>query len=410
MVRRFVVLWLIASSLCFVGCRENYLAEKAFWRADRALKKLQSESTKMPSPEALEPVIKKFEIVADKYPSAPKAAESLFVVSNLRVFQKNFEEARKVMERILQNYAHMRGLASQASYNIGTLFESENKWEPAERAFWQTAEYYSLDEKGLYAPVHIIIHYKQLKNEEAAKIAYDRAMEYYQKAFKDAGLIKVAGVIKNYEALAQLTFGEWLKARETWISIYNLIPDSPYGPLGLLAAAELSWKRQDRGTALEIYKKFVELYPKHELMPNTLVQIGVLEEELKNYAVSREWYEKAIKIHEKNSSKVADLKLFIARSHQLEGNWTQAQIICNEIETKFKDTRAAFEVPLIKAAYYESNGVPEKSRELLDEAIKRYMELEQKSAPKSFGQLFAKQMLKSCYCFIICTKAHSLTK
>ena len=152
----FALVALLAS-----GCRENYLAEKAFYQASQTLKKVTPAEFKANPDKALEPAIKLFEKVADDYPTISKSADSLFTVAELRVKQKKYEEARRTLAKIIPNFTGKGDVTSDARFRIAQLYEVEGFWQKAEKAYWETALYHPLQQKGLYAPLYVVLHYKQ---------------------------------------------------------------------------------------------------------------------------------------------------------------------------------------------------------------------------------------------------------
>jgi tetratricopeptide (TPR) repeat protein len=366
---------LIFSVLLLAGCgNQNYQAEKEFWKAEKAMKLLTKKDLQEKGPSIMDPVIKQFEDVYEKYPGTPKASESLFVISNLRIRQNKFAEAVEALEKIVQNYSDQK--AAEARYGIAQLYEYQKNWDKAEAAYWDTAEYHPFHQKGLYSPVHVIIHYKKTKEPAKEKKAFDRALDYYNRMLKQVGPIQPAGAIKNYLGLAYLAHGKWEEARDTWVSIPDQFPESPYAPLSLLAGAELSWKRKDLDNAIKYNEDFLKRYPKHSLVSKTKAQIGIIYQDKKEYAKSREWFEKALE-NQKEMSALADLKLLIGRSFQEEGKWEEAEKFYAELESKYPKTTASLQVPLMRSAYYQQKGDTANSEKILNEAIARYETMSQ---------------------------------
>ena len=95
---------LVVFAFLISGCRENYLAEKAFYQAKKVLKGIDQAAIEADPKTALAPAIEALQGVAEKYPSAPETAQSLFLIADLQVRQKNFEAARATLDKVIQNF------------------------------------------------------------------------------------------------------------------------------------------------------------------------------------------------------------------------------------------------------------------------------------------------------------------
>ena len=333
-------------------------------------------------PQVFDSVIVAFKRIYEQYPSTPKAVESLFVISNLYIRQKKYDEAIKALEKIIQNYSDARDQAPEARYGIAGIYEIMGKWEKAEGLFWETAEYHPYHPKGLYAPVHIVLHYKKVKDKDGMALAYQKAVEFYQKMLKQTGPIQAASALKNYLALTQLANGSWREARATWDSLPKDFPDSQFAPLALLASGELSWKKQEHDAAIASYQEFLKKYSEHPMTGRTTVQLGMIFAEQKNYTAAREWFEKGL-ANEKNAQTIPDVKLLIGKSYQDEGKWDEAQKVYQDIEANYKDANGALQIPFMQAAYHDEQGNSEESKKILDAAIGRYQSLMDSADPRT---------------------------
>ena len=363
------------------GCSPSYQAEREFWKAEKMLSGVTRSVVQEHGPQVFDPIIATFEKIYEQYPGTEKAAESLFVISNLYLRQKKYPEAIQTLEKIVQNFSDLRDRAPEARYGIAGIYEVMGQWEKAEVLFWETAEYHPYHPKGLYAPVHVVLHYKKVKDKEGMALAYQKAVEFYEKTLKQTGPIQAASSLRNYLALAQLANGSWREARATWDNLAKDFPESDFAPLALLASGELSGKKGEYKEAVASYQDYLNRYPKHALVKRTMVQLGMVYTSEKKYAQAREWFEKAA-VDEKNLETASDIKLMIGKSFQDEGRWTEAEKIYQEIESRYKNTSATLQIPFMLAAYYETQGKNDEAKKVLEEAIGRYQILVESADPR----------------------------
>ncbi|MBI4115667.1 MAG: tetratricopeptide repeat protein [Candidatus Omnitrophica bacterium] len=397
MKRNLLLVFSIATLLA--GCQGNrsgYLAEKEFYQASKklaALKKVEAMAgVTVHEARTYVPVITAFEEIVEKYPSSSKAIESLSIIADLWAKQKAYDRARETLNKIVQNYSST--LAADARFKIAQLYEAEGKWEKAEAAYWETAEYHPLVIKGAYAPIYITGHYKKEGNQDAFERSFVKASEYYNTNLKQAGPIEASVIIHNYLALAYVMHGDWQKAKDEWLLIAKNYPKNPYAPLGILAAAETISANGKFEDGLRLYRRFFRTYPSHPFVGKSRVRIGLMYLAKRDFARSRWWLNKAISENfAKDNAAIGDLKLLIGRAFQEEGLWAEAQKVYDEIGKEHPTTVASLQVPFMVSLYYEQQNQPEKVEEILDEAIKQY-ELIEKEHP---GTRLAKQARRFMY-------------
>lgn len=377
MKKRVVLFIFTVFPLILNGCSKDYMAEREFHKAQEVLDQVDLNTA---NPASLEPVAVAFQEVVNKYPSTPKALESLRIISNVRLKQKEYSQARGAMKTIVQNFGNRENAAPEARYRIAQIYELEDNWRGAENAYWELAEYHPLHVKALYAPVRILMHHKRSGNKSALEKNYVKALDHYESLIKQVGPIEQAAPVKNYLALAYVTKGETEEAVATWESITDRFPKNPYAPMALLAAAETSWKAGQQPQAEALYQRYFKDYPDHQLAGKTALNLGLLYHGRQDFEAARQWYEKALTYYDEKSNEKAEIKLLLAKSYQDEVLWDEADVIYDELEKEFAGTSAALQVPLLRASYFSSIGEEEKSREILDEALLKYEELEEQPA------------------------------
>jgi len=386
---------LIAAVLLVSGCSQEYTAEKAFWKARTELKKVKKSDIATGKVEVLDPSIRDFQKIADRFPGTSKAAESLFVVVNLKIMEKKYDEAHQTLTKIIQNYSGIGTNAPEARDGIARLYEVQGDWAKAEQAYWELAEYHPLSEKGLQAPINVLVHYQKVKDAAKAQIAYDKAVDFYERTLKQVGPIQASTSVKNGLAVTHLTFGEWRKALEAWKSIARDFPNSPGAPIATLAAAELAMKKQEFSTAAELYQGYLEKYKKHFLFQQALMQTARIYAQMKQFAESRKYLDQLRELQKKDSPYLPQIDLMQGQSFQEEGQWAEADKIYEKILMQYPKSASALQVSFYRSQYYEAHGDAARSKTELDKAITRAMELAQ-GDNKSVAA-FADRMLNVAY-------------
>ena len=382
MNKRAWVSVLIATSF-LAGCTGEYSAEKDFYQAMKIFDK--ARNTEIITPGDLstvyKPALHAFQNIADKYPTSLKTPESLFLISWMQMQLKNYDLARAALKKITSDFSQFGSNGSDSRFQIGRLYEMEDRWKEAETWYWDTAEYHSLQKKGLYAPIYIYLHYKndeKNKDTTAKEEVFIRARDYYKALLEKIGPIQMSATVRNYLALLYLAHGDWRKTREMWLAVAKDYPASSNGALSLMRAADLTAQKKMPHEAVGLYRRFLKQYRNHPFNVKACVQIGMIHNEAKDYLHARQWFQRAFAYSlKKDEVGQAGIKLLIGKTHQNEGQWEVAEKIYREIEQEYPISAAGLQVPLLIWSYHSSKQETEKADTAFGEAIARYNQLAQ---------------------------------
>lgn len=362
----------LAALILLAGCKGEYYAEKDFYRASKVLK--QAEKTGN-----YDEAIRAFEKVADNNPATLKAPQSLLIAAELKIKKKkDYEGARQTFTKVVRTYNKQGTYGVDAQYRIAELYELEGKWDKAEGSYWNTAEYYTLRQKGLYAPIQVLLHYKRSKDRAGANRTFIKAKEHYESVLKSLGPIQASAMVKNYEALAYLVHGNWRKANDIWLAIAKEMPDQPSAPVSILAAADTLALNGEAEAAIGLYRRYLRQYPNHSFAGRTLVRIGVLQQKAKHFDLARRLYNRALKQYVKGASKkgmASELILLIGDSYKEQGIWTEAEKIYKAVQETYPTSNASAQVPFRFYEHYKSIGQMGQADSILNEAMGRYRQL-----------------------------------
>lgn len=374
-MKRVLLLSLLV--LAMSGCSKDYMAEREFFQAEKVLNGISRDA----GPEALEPAIAAFKAVADKFPGTDKAAESLRLISNMRIRQERYDAAIEVLDTFISSFPSRKQQVSWARNRKAQLYESLGDWEKAESLYWELSDFHNNDVHGLYAPIHIILHYAREKDVKNEKRSYAKAIDFYQGLIKSLGPIQQSVPARNYLAVAYMTQDLMQEAITEWLSIADDFPGHPFAPMGLLAAGEYLTRKNQYDRALQIYHEFLGRYEEHEQAPRAMVNLGNLYSLKQNQVEARKWYHRALgeSVYE-NEALANQVRLLEADTFVKEGNWAEAEKIYLDLQEKFPDSNEGLQVPLLRATYYKNQGELEKMGEILDEALLRYEELKVREA------------------------------
>ena len=146
----------------------------------------------------------------------------------------------------------------------------------------------------------------------------------------------------------------------------------------------------------ESYRKFIQYFPKSTLTPKAQIILGSVYLVKKNYSQARQEFQKVFNDYPKNSEVKAEASSGIAKSYELEGNWSKAESWFKDTTRQYSETQAAFSVPLYIAQHYEQSKDQFKTSAAYQDALEFYQNLARRS-PNSFLEFHALQMKVVCH-------------
>jgi tetratricopeptide (TPR) repeat protein len=352
---------------------KDYLVEKHSVKAQAMLQKMD---LLIATDEEVAEVIAKFEEAISMSPLSGRSGKLHFNIARIYVVRKDYERAIEEMEKVIRNFSRNVKLASEAQFQIGRIHELRNDWEAAVEAYEKVYDQHGLSQRGLYSPLYIAERYKMMGESEKSEEAYQKALRQYEKLINELGDITQAAIVVNYLALTYGSQGSWNIAAEKWEYILETYEESPLIPTTLMMLGEVYADRLDeKQKAIEKYNTVVTEYPDSDLAKQAglkLLQLYFFTEE---YEKAREWCLKIIEEQENNPQVASEARLLMARTHQKEGNWEEAEKGYDLVVEQYSGSAAALRVPIIKAKHYQDNERMDLADRIYDSALTQYREI-----------------------------------
>lgn len=220
------------------------------------------------------------------YPESKNVPRAILEIGKIYIEMNLAEEARGSFKRVIQGYPSTR-YAAEAQLNIALSYEKEGKYREA------LSEYRTLSLK----------YPGEMEKEEifgTGRVFF--ALHEFGEAKKvyDVGLNRWAAYVKgrpeilfNYSE-CQFQNGEFSRAREGFLILYNIYPGNEKAGFALNRVGDTYMLEQKRGVAEKIYASVLELFPESEDALMSKLALGDLkllsesgdlfyQEALKNY-------------------------------------------------------------------------------------------------------------------------------
>ncbi|MFH1783835.1 MAG: tetratricopeptide repeat protein [bacterium] len=274
-MRKLFILIFIAMIFSVSGCGDQYPAEKLYWKANKYSESIFKNPKGTPQTQ-YNKAVRLFEKIKKKYPNLVQAKHAQFRVAELYMAKEDYPQAIKEFTEVLKKYPDDRMLASSAQFSIGNAYEKSDQWDKALKEYRKLFEDYHLTQTGLDAPIYIASYYDKNNKTAKAQEAYRQAVRDYKKVVSENPESQAAYIAHNHISSCYMALKEWDNAIAAFGDVMEKYPGSPRAPQAMVATATIyDTELENEKKAVELYKKFIEHYPKHGMV---YVVKGRLEE------------------------------------------------------------------------------------------------------------------------------------
>lgn len=375
MKKIYPLFFLVLVALC--GCESQYSAEKLYWQANQAAKKIINDRPldKLKAQD-YQRIIAGYRRLAEKFPLEPLSAQSQLIIAQIYILQNQYHKAQEELIKVTQNFSTNAEIASLAQFKIGALYEHQGDWPQAMREYQKVTDLFPLSSMGLKTPLYIGEHYQRSKDGVKADNAYRKAVKYYQKFINEYSGTSVAAALRDYLALAYASQGKWNEAVDIWQTIVNEYPQSQIGETLLFAIGE-TYSRQikDLQKAIETYEDFVKRNPGSKIIRYAKFQIGRLYLLKEDFAKARQFFGELVRDYPGDGELRASSQLAIAASYEKQGSADKAMEIYHKLKNDFAGNMSSLGIPLFIAQRYLKEDRVQEAENAFKEAIAGYEEI-----------------------------------
>ncbi|MFC1809020.1 tetratricopeptide repeat protein [Candidatus Omnitrophota bacterium] len=390
----FVILVITAIVYLNNFSSKDYLVEKYSVLAQTRLQRMDILAS---SDEAIESVIDAFRKAIAYNPVSGKAGLIHFNIARIYVMRKNYDKAMEELKKVSLNFARNSKLGSEAQFQVGRIYEVQGKWDEAVSAYKKVHEDYALTQRGLYVPLYIAEQYKKMGKEEEAQEAYANALKKYEKLIGELGNITQTAILVNYVALTYASQGMWDPAVEKWEEILLKYPESPLVARTLLILGEMYANQLgNKEKAIEKYNRVLNEYAETDLAHQAELRLLQLHFFTGDYKKAREWCLRILNEKKDDEEVQSETLLLLARTHEKEGTWAEAEKVYNSVVERYPTSSAALRVPIITAKHYQEIGQNKRANEIYATAKIKYERLI-KEEPESPKVLDAQDLISLIY-------------
>lgn len=282
--------------LSVLGSSGEYAVEQQVWNIHKRFTDIRKDPSVVPE-KAFDEVAHGYERVIKRHPKSKLVPGLRFLVGRVYEMKKDYDTARKKFYALVDQYPgpDMAGLRANALVAVAGTFMDQKNWPAAKKVYDRVLEEYPLTQAGLGIPVFYANYYRT-QNDYAKTIEfYDKAIAHYTQLTKDHPNSMIAYSSFRYLSNCYLEQKRWAEALDTLGKVLADYGNPQYmtpktadmivKTINVVATYQL----KDYDAAIRIYERILAQNPNHPLgkyLKKDIDSFNLLKE--KGVAVTKE--------------------------------------------------------------------------------------------------------------------------
>jgi tetratricopeptide (TPR) repeat protein len=268
-----IILIAVYVTLSILGARDEYPAERLFYRALKTNEKILINPDVAP-PKMLASVEKDLKVVLTKFPDSRTAKVAHLSLAEFYIINKRYDNSLSVLNDIIVAEGQDVAMLSKAHFLKGSIYEKQGQWNKALEEYAILRDEYTDTSLGVQVPLYIGRYYTGKGEEAEAKAAYGEAISFYENLERNN-----KGSLLGYTAAtllreAHISIGDYERAgRVIEDTINNYSSD-------LVFAQQMPYVEVIFVNALKRPEKAVEIYKKVRQKAKDEKLIEILDEKI----------------------------------------------------------------------------------------------------------------------------------
>lgn len=200
--------------------------------------------------------------IADSYPESPEAADAVLAAAGIHRKAGRLDEAVALYKKVIDSFKERIPAVVEAQWQLAHIEELKGDPEAAALRYRQIYTDFPETLQGFEAPLRIALIYHARGAGDAAKTAYNQALEHYEKLLSGQRPPATRIMAEQYCIRALTENGRWKEAAERLTAIPDRYTDySPFRGNYLRAASIYEKELGDKGQAIRALETCVAKYP-----------------------------------------------------------------------------------------------------------------------------------------------------
>lgn len=227
----------------------------------------------------LQKAIDTYEDFVRKNPQSKIIKHAEFQIGRLYFIKNDFSKAIQVFKELIKKYPGEEQLCVDSLLAIAACHEKQGEWEKAIGVYKDVRADYRDTPAALSIPLFIAQHYVKENLLSEAEGAFQEAISGYEKIIRENPNTNKAAEAQDFISLAYLSQQKWPQAISSLQALAAAYPNDPRASKSLFTLAIIYQKQLNKPEkAIEIFTKFIEQYPGHELASLAKSEINSLQD------------------------------------------------------------------------------------------------------------------------------------
>ena len=206
--------------------------------------------------------IDRYKSIQEIYPDSREAPRALLAAADIHKREKRYDEALTLYRTVTEKYRDRVAETVQAAWQIAEILATRGDWKEASLKYKEIYNNYPNTEQGLRAPLAIIRNYLEKNEQDAARAAYEQALDHYERLISSQVPPLVKIMAESHIVTAHSNMERWEEAADRLLVLPDRYPTYPGFWGNYLIAASIYEKElgaPDR--AIEALEQCMDRYP-----------------------------------------------------------------------------------------------------------------------------------------------------
>ena len=268
LIKLLILLLIPVVVISVLNFKDDYSAEKAFWRINKQYLKIARDPGAIPDA-SFDLLIQRYENFLKRYQGSHLESMAEIFKGRVYVLKKDYNTAREIFEEVVDKYPNDARAATIAFKHINQIYAVEKDFDNIVKTYERIRERYPVSESGIRAPLDIARIYALQKKDKMKVDAIKAAVPYYNELMKSNPGLGAELLIMNFLSEAHFALGQWEKGVDILRDTLIKFPDPKYMSIqrvkrvvSIINAVSVG-KLKNFDRPVEIYAEFIEKYPDH---------------------------------------------------------------------------------------------------------------------------------------------------
>jgi tetratricopeptide (TPR) repeat protein len=216
--------------------------------------------------------------VVDSFPTSREASDAALAAAGIHGRAGRLDEAAKLYDTIIDSFKDRLSAVVEAHWRMAQIDELRGDREAASLRYRLIYTNYPETLQGFEAPLRIASDYRKDGAADAAKSAYDKALEHYGKLASGQRPMATRIMAEQYVVRTLIESERWEEAAKLLVALPDRFPNyAPFGENYIRAASIFERELGDRGRAAGALETCVARYPGTELARDAAAELARLK-------------------------------------------------------------------------------------------------------------------------------------